>query len=71
MKRLIDIVISLIALIILSPIFILIAYKVSKNLGSPIFFLQERPGKNGKIFKMIKFRSMKDGVDKDGNILPD
>ncbi|MFH4214576.1 sugar transferase, partial [Acinetobacter baumannii] len=36
-----------------------------------IFFLQERPGKNGKIFKMIKFRSMKDGVDKDGNILPD
>lgn len=71
MKRLIDIVISLIALIILSPIFILIAYKVSKNLGSPIFFLQERPGKNGKIFKMIKFRSMKDGVDKEGNILPD
>lgn len=71
MKRLIDIVISLIALIILSPIFILITYKVSKNLGSPIFFLQERPGKNGKIFKMIKFRSMKDGVDKDGNILPD
>ncbi|MBJ9482827.1 sugar transferase [Acinetobacter baumannii] len=71
MKRLIDIVISLIALIILSPIFILIAYKVSKNLGSPVFFLQERPGKNGKIFKMIKFRSMKDGVDKDGNILPD
>jgi len=71
MKRLIDIIISLIALIILSPIFILIAYKVSKNLGSPIFFLQERPGKNGKIFKMIKFRSMRDGVDKDGNILPD
>lgn len=71
MKRLIDIVISLIALIILSPIFILITYKVSKNLGSPIFFLQERPGKNGKIFKMIKFRSMKDGVDKEGNILPD
>ncbi|MEN8276044.1 sugar transferase [Acinetobacter seifertii] len=71
MKRLIDIVISLMALIILSPIFILIAYKVSKNLGSPIFFLQERPGKNGKIFKMIKFRSMKDGVDKEGNILPD
>ncbi|MFI8010772.1 sugar transferase [Acinetobacter sp. ABJ_C4_1] len=71
MKRLIDIIISLIALIILSPIFILIAYKVNKNLGSPVFFLQERPGKNGKIFKMIKFRSMKDGVDQDGNILPD
>ncbi|MDO7213379.1 sugar transferase [Acinetobacter nosocomialis] len=71
MKRLIDIVISLIALIILSPIFILIAYKVSKNLGSPIFFLQERPGKNGKIFKMIKFRSMKDAIDENGNLLPD
>lgn len=71
MKRLIDIVISLIALIILSPIFILIAYKVSKNLGSPIFFLQERPGKDGKIFKMIKFRSMKDALDKNGNLLPD
>lgn len=71
MKRLIDIVISLIALIILSPIFILVAYKVSKNLGSPVFFLQERPGKDGKLFKMIKFRSMKDAVDQEGNILPD
>lgn len=71
MKRLIDIVISLIALIILSPIFILIAYKVGKNLGAPVFFLQERPGKNGKIFKMIKFRSMKDAIDDDGNLLPD
>ncbi len=71
MKRLIDIFISLIALLILSPIFFMVMYKVRKNLGSPIFFYQERPGKNGKIFKMIKFRSMKDGVDKDGNILPD
>lgn len=71
MKRLIDIIISLIALIILSPIFILIAYKVSKNLGAPVFFLQERPGKNGKIFKMIKFRSMKDAIDENGNLLPD
>lgn len=71
MKRLIDIVISLIALIILSPIFILIAYKVNKNLGSPVFFLQERPGRNGKIFRMIKFRSMKDAVDQDGKLLPD
>ena len=71
MKRLIDIVISLIALIILSPIFILITYKVNKNLGSPVFFLQERPGRNGKIFRMIKFRSMKDAVDQDGKLLPD
>ena len=71
MKRLTDIVIAILALILLSPIFIFVAYKVRKNLGSPIFFLQERPGKNGKLFKMIKFRSMKDAVDKDGNPLPD
>lgn len=71
MKRLVDIVISLLALIILSPVFAIVAYKVRKNLGSPIFFLQERPGKNGKLFKMIKFRSMKNAFDKDGNALPD
>ena len=71
MKRLVDILISLIALIILSPIFLLVAYKVRKNLGSPIFFLQERPGQNGKLFKMIKFRSMKDANDKHGNPLLD
>ncbi|WP_218948123.1 sugar transferase [Acinetobacter sp. YH12138] len=59
------------ALIILSPIFILVALKVRKNLGSPIFFYQERPGKDAKIFKMIKFRSMKDAFDKAGNPLPD
>ena len=71
MKRLMDFTIASIALVLLSPIFILVAYKVRKNLGSPIFFLQERPGKNGKLFKMIKFRSMKDAFDKDGNPLPD
>ncbi|MGQ9374600.1 sugar transferase [Acinetobacter tandoii] len=71
MKRLVDIVISLIALILLSPIFLIVCYKVRKNLGSPIFFCQERPGKNGKLFKMIKFRSMKDAYDRDGNLLPD
>ena len=71
MKRLVDIFISLIALIVLSPIFLLVAYKVRKNLGSPIFFYQERPGKDGKLFKMMKFRSMKDANDIDGNPLPD
>ena len=71
LKRLLDIIIASIALILLSPIFLIVAYKVRKNLGSPIFFLQERPGKDGKLFKMIKFRSMKDAVDKDGNPLPD
>lgn len=71
MKRLVDILIALTALIILSPIFLLVAYKVRKNLGAPIFFYQERPGKDAKIFKMIKFRSMLDAVDKHGNPLPD
>lgn len=71
MKRLIDIVIASIALILLSPVFLYVAVKVRKNLGSPIFFLQERPGKNGKLFKMIKFRSMKYAFDKEGNPLPD
>ena len=71
MKRFVDIVIASIAILLLSPIFILVAYKVRKNLGSPIFFLQERPGKDGKLFKMIKFRSMKDAFDQHGNPLPD
>ena len=71
MKRIVDIVISLIALVLLSPIFCWVAFKVRKNLGSPIFYLQERPGKDSKLFKMIKFRSMKDAFDKEGNPLPD
>ena len=71
MKRLVDILIASIALILLSPIFFIVAYKVRKNLGSPIFFYQERPGKNGKLFRMMKFRSMKYAFDKEGNLLPD
>lgn len=71
MKRSLDIIIALFALIILLPIFLIVAHKVRKNLGSPLFFYQERPGKDGQLFKMIKFRSMKDVCDKDGNPLPD
>ncbi|KRI40612.1 sugar transferase [Acinetobacter baumannii] len=71
LKRLVDIIIALSALILLMPVFLIVIYKVRKNLGSPVFFLQERPGKDGKLFKMIKFRSMKDAVDQHGNILPD
>ena len=71
MKRLRDFIIASIALIVLSPIFVFVALKVRKNLGSPVFFYQERPGKDGKLFKMIKFRSMKDVFDKEGNPLPD
>lgn len=71
LKRFVDIIIALSALILLMPVFLIVIYKVRKNLGSPVFFLQERPGKDGKLFKMIKFRSMKDAVDQYGNILPD
>ena len=70
-KRLFDIVASASGLIFLSPVFLMLIYLIRKNLGEPVFFTQERPGKDGKPFKMIKFRSMRDAVDKDGNPLPD
>ena len=71
MKRLLDIIIASIALILLSPLYAYVAYKVKKNLGSPVLFRQVRPGLNGKSFEMIKFRTMKDAVDAEGNPLPD
>lgn len=70
-KRLLDIIIASIALILLSPLYFYVAHKVKKNLGSPVLFRQVRPGLNGKPFEMIKFRSMKDAVDAQGNPLPD
>ena len=71
LKRLLDIIIASIALILLSPLYAFVAYKVKKNLGSPVLFRQVRPGLHGKPFEMIKFRSMKDAVDAQGNPLPD
>lgn len=71
LKRLLDIIIASIALVILSPLYVFVAYKVKKNLGSPVLFRQVRPGLNGKPFEMIKFRTMKDAVDLEGNPLPD
>ena len=71
LKRLLDIIIASIALILLSPLYAFVAYKVKKNLGSPVLFRQVRPGLHGKPFEMIKFRTMKDAVDADGNPLPD
>ncbi len=71
LKRLLDIIIAGTALIILSPLYAFVAYKVKKNLGSPVLFRQVRPGLNGKPFEMIKFRTMKDAVDAQGNPLPD
>lgn len=70
-KRLLDITISLIALIFLLPLMLLIYLLVRINLGSPAFFLQERVGKDNKIFKMIKFRTMKNSTDKNGKLLSD
>ena len=70
-KRLFHIIASASGLIFLSPVFLILIYLIRKNLGEPVFFTQERPGKDGKPFKMIKFRSMRDAVDQDGNPLPD
>ncbi|MFS1895205.1 sugar transferase [Vibrio lentus] len=71
MKRIFDFIVSLTALIVLFPIIALVAWKIRKNLGSPVLFRQTRPGLNGKPFEMVKFRSMKDAVDANGNSLPD
>ena len=71
LKRVLDVVIASTALLLLSPVYFFVAYKVRKNLGSPVLFRQVRPGLHGKPFEMIKFRSMKDAVDENGNPLPD
>ena len=70
-KRIIDIIGSLVGLIILSPVFLIVSVLVYSKLGSPIFFTQERVGKDGKIFKMIKFRTMLDSTNKFGELLDD
>ena len=70
-KRILDFLVAFFALVLLSPVILIISYKVNKNLGSPIFFTQARPGKNSVVFNMIKFRSMKDALDNNGNSLPD
>lgn len=70
-KRFLDFILSLIAIIILSPVYIIVAILVKTKLGSPVIFTQERPGKDEKIFKMYKFRSMTDERDENGKLLPD
>ena len=70
-KRLLDIDLSLVALVILSPVMLVVAGLVRVKLGKPIVFKQQRPGKNEKIFNMYKFRSMTDEKDSDGKLLPD
>ncbi|MGP4714431.1 MULTISPECIES: sugar transferase [unclassified Psychrobacter] len=71
LKRLFDITASSAALVVLSPVYIITAYKVRQQLGSPVLFRQTRPGLYGKPFKMIKFRTMKEAIDAKGNPLPD
>ena len=70
-KRCLDFLLSLAALIILSPVLLLVAILVRCKLGSPILFKQKRPGLHEKIFCMYKFRTMTDAKDADGNLLPD
>lgn len=71
MKRLVDILVSFFGIVLLTPIFLLVAFLIRKNLGSPVIFSQIRPGIDGKPFKMYKFRSMKNAIDTSGNPLPD
>lgn len=70
-KRLLDIVISGVALLVLSPVIAVVSLLVYTRLGSPIFFRQVRPGKDARPFEMIKFRTMKDARDANGDLLPD
>lgn len=70
-KRILDFTLSLIALIVLSPILLITAILVRIKLGSPVIFKQQRPGKDEKIFTLYKFRTMTDKKDEEGNLLPD
>lgn len=70
-KRILDIILSGLALLILSPIFIILAVMIRMKLGSPVLFKQKRPGKEEKIFMLYKFRTMTDECDENGKLLPD
>lgn len=71
MKRCFDFCTALLALLALLPVFFFVSVLIYYKLGSPIFFIQERPGLRNKVFKMIKFRTMLNSLDKDGVVLPD
>ena len=70
-KRIFDIILSAVAIILLSPVYLVLYILVKKKLGSPVLFHQDRPGKDGRIFHMYKFRSMTDERDENGELLPD
>jgi lipopolysaccharide/colanic/teichoic acid biosynthesis glycosyltransferase len=71
MKRLLDFTAALFGIILLSPLILVLILLIRQKLGSPVFFTQTRPGLYGKPFKMVKFRTMTDARDTDGNLLPD
>lgn len=71
LKRIFDVVASATALLLLSPVIAIVAWQISRKMGSPVLFRQVRPGLDGKPFEMVKFRTMKDAVDVAGNPLPD
>lgn len=71
MKRLFDVLGAAIGLILLSPVLIVIAFLIWRQMGAPVLFRQTRPGLHGKPFEMVKFRTMRDAVDAKGNPLPD
>jgi sugar transferase EpsL len=70
-KRLFDLVVSAVALVLLSPVLLVLALLVRWKLGSPVLFTQQRPGLAGRPFRLVKFRTMRDAVDRDGRALPD
>jgi len=70
-KRILDAGFSAMGLLVLSPVMLVTAILVKKNLGSPVIFCQPRPGRNGKVFNLYKFRTMKDARGKNGELLPD
>jgi lipopolysaccharide/colanic/teichoic acid biosynthesis glycosyltransferase len=70
-KRVLDVIGAAIGLIVLSPILIVVSLMIRHEMGSPVFFRQTRPGRDGEPFEMIKFCTMRDAVDEQGNVLPD
>lgn len=70
-KRICDLVLAFVALAVLSPVLLVVAWQIGQKLGSPVLFRQIRPGLHGQPFKMIKFRTMRDAVDAHGKPLPD
>ncbi len=71
MKRLFDLFACLAALVLFSPLMLAVAWRIRRELGSPVLFRQVRPGLDGKPFDLVKFRTMRDTVDAEGNTLPD